>query len=64
MALLAMSFVFRDNFGGKVIAWYFGTYLIVGLPIVLCRLPLPLLGVVGAVLVLAMFFHAKLKRFM
>lgn len=64
IALLAMSVVFRDNFGAKAIAWYFGTYLVGGLAIVLCKLPLPLLGVVGAVLVLIMFFHAKLRRFM
>jgi len=64
IALVAMSFLFRDNFGGKVIVSYFGAYLIAGLAIVLSHLALPLLGVVGAILVLMMFFHAKLRRFM
>jgi len=64
IVLVAMSFAFRDNFGGKMIARYFGAYLVFGLVIVLSHLALPLLGVVGAILVLVMFFHAKLRRFM
>ena len=63
-ALLAMSFVFRDNFGAKTIFCYLVTYgLGFGL-LVLFGLAIPLIGAVGGALVITMHFHAKLRRFM
>lgn len=63
-ALLGLAFVFRDNFGTKTILWYLGTYLVGFGSLVLFGLPVPLIGAIGGMLVIVMFFHAKLKGFM
>lgn len=63
-ALLGMSFVFRDNFGAKTILYYLGTYLGGFGLLVLFGIPVPLIGAIGGILVIIMFFHAKLRGFM
>lgn len=62
--LLTTLLIYRDNFGSKAIFFYLGTYALGFGLIKLFGLSLVLFGVVGAVLVIIMFFHAKLKRFM